>query len=214
MADAPSFEEVKPLLPDACRRWQVPAEFLRALQELREEAAVRFVRGAWAAGKRTIALIGPVGTGKTAAACVPLLTHWQVMRPYLRTPGDMAPILRPRPAFFLDMAEASAWSLWDKDDERMRDRALSTELLILDDLGRERGDGAAVLEAIINSRNAAERRTVLTSNLGPREFAERYGARILDRLRGDGAAFQATGPSLRGKLVGADLAQPRETETA
>lgn len=183
-----------PLLDAACRRWQVPVDVLRALREIRDTEPVAWMRAH--AEDRFSLLIGTVGTGKTVAACVPLLTHFAERRWFKN--GDEGKIVMPRSALFVSLSDMASWSLWDPVDRSMQRMAVDTELLVLDDLGTERGDGAAVVHAIIASRNAAQRRTVLTTNMAPPEFSERYGARILDRLRGEGSVFQATGASLRG----------------
>lgn len=189
--------ELKPLLLDACRRWEVPIEHAAALLELRDTEAVKFVRGLPATTPSAL-LIGEVGTGKTVAACSALLDHFKLVHPFHMKPGDMAPIIRPRSAFFASMSDLAALSLWDKVDRSTSRYATEVELLILDDLGMERGDGQAIVPAILSDRFANKRRTLLTTNLSAKEFADRYGLRTIDRLDAAGAVFRALGPSLRG----------------
>lgn len=187
----------------AMRNWGVPSRVEVSLRELQRTPAVEWVLARWApvataVAPTTMGLLGTVGTGKTTAACAPLLGHWRVVHPWFRVPGDMPAQSRPRAALFVSMATVAALSLWDDEDQRLRQRALETELLILDDLGGERGDSASVLERILGTRDAEHRRTILTTNLDARAFANRYGLRVLDRMRADDAVFNALGSSLRG----------------
>lgn len=66
-------------------------------------------------------------------------------------------------------------------------RYSSSEYLLLDDLGAEKG-GAWVIETfylLLNRRWEAERVTLVTSNLEPGEIAEKLGKRIASRLLGN-----------------------------
>lgn len=189
----------QPILLDALRRWQVPNRAVSGLLELRETPPVSWMR-TWLASRQLVALLsGSVGTGKTVAACVVLLEHFREVHPFMSVPGDLPPRILPRHALFVPMAELASLSLWDPEDRSMRGRAERSEFLILDDLGTERGDGAAAVQALVSARVSSGLRTVLTTNLGLDDFAVRYGARVMDRIRGDGSAFRANGPSLRGQ---------------
>lgn len=73
--------------------------------------------------------------------------------------------------------------------------------LVLDDLGTEFNDakGAfqAKLDRILDARYREYRRTVITTNLPPQSFAERYGERIQDRMREGGLWASISGASIR-----------------
>jgi DNA replication protein DnaC len=143
-------------------------------------------------------LLGKVGCGKTVAACWAILKNYRYRTVYMRIPGDMPPQKYWLGATFVSLAELASASLWDPEDRALRDRCDATSLLILDDMGLERGDGAAAVTQLLTSREAGKRRTILTSNLSLSAFAERYGERVTDRIRGDGVIHSLTGPSLRG----------------
>lgn len=73
--------------------------------------------------------------------------------------------------------------------------------LVLDDLGTEYVDGkgfmAALLDGVVDHRYANLLPTVVTTNLGPGDFRDRYGPRVADRLREAGAFIVVGGKSLR-----------------
>ena len=187
------MEVTREVFLDACRVWMVPPQVANTLLEVRETDAVTFVRSR---GTKSVVFAGPVGGGKTIAASEPLLHHF-TEKHWTAPSGDRGVSLLRRKALWVSMSEMASLSLWDKEDQRMKDRATETELLVLDDLGREPGDGAYLLENILNSRMSDLKQTTMTTNLRPEAFAERYGARIMDRMRADGAIFQVGGPSLR-----------------
>lgn len=71
-------------------------------------------------------------------------------------------------------------------------RMLSTSLLVLDDLGRERlakggydeDYAVGLLDRVIDARSRNRRATLWTSNLAPAALATRYGAALVSRLLG------------------------------
>lgn len=77
-----------------------------------------------------------------------------------------------------------------------------TRLLVLDDLGTEYSgaNGYAVerAAALLELRHAEGRRTIVTTNLLPAAIEERYGARLLDRLRERARVVLCGGSSMRG----------------
>ena len=90
------------------------------------------------------------------------------------------------------------------------DEAIAAPLLFIDDLGDEHVGEArysvAQITRVLGERFARCLPTICTTNLdrrrstpeAPEQFAERYGSRIDDRLRGAGVFVALTGASLRG----------------
>lgn len=81
-------------------------------------------------------------------------------------------------------------------------RIEEASLLVLDDMGWEYLDKAgyvrSALIGIIDDRIQAERRNILTTSLDEKQFCERYGDAIHDRLRGYGLWVDVErGPSMR-----------------
>ena len=199
------------------RRAGVPDVIARRLAEPLDQTEALRAADEWHAGTRsTLLLAGGVGSGKTLAAAKTIAEHFDVLRPWLREKGDMPPTIRWRSAFFVSLEWLTDRSLFQEDDRLARMRALETSLLVLDDVGTERGDGEAALRDLLSTRMAAGRRTVLTTNLSGAVFSERYRERIMSRIRGEGVIVQCGRVDLRTapKLVGADLAQPQEREPA
>ncbi len=134
--------------------------------------------------RRTLFFTGPVGCGKTHAAIV-------------------ARTLHPEPGEVVTAFALSRIAPWDDAIDRI---STCPGVLVIDDVGTEfeikAGRFAAVLDGVINERDCMERKTVITTNLPIDVFRERYGARVLDRIRGNGHAVQSSAESMRGEDVG------------
>lgn len=163
------------------RRARIPARYLEDLAAVRETPALTRVRawiGEGARAASVLVLAGAPGSGKTVAAA------WAL--------GELSG------TFF------AARSLVLSDAERGEAyRALtSCDLLVLDDLGSEYADrhgwSRSVIDAVIESRHADLRRTIVTTNLAGDAFARRYGQRVADRVRGAGCWYVVSGRSMRG----------------
>ena len=80
--------------------------------------------------------------------------------------------------------------------------------LVIDDLGTEFTDAKGFfqqrLDALIDARYREYRPTLITTNLSGRDFAQRYGQRVADRIREGGVFFEFNGKSMRntGEIVG------------
>jgi hypothetical protein len=136
-------------------------------------------RDAWA-----LVLAGAIGNGKTTAAC------WGLMH----APGD------GHFAKAYEVAQTPAW-------EPKRQTYEKTGFLVIDELGAEYGDsksfGLSNLWQILDRRYDDKRKTVITLNMSPDKFRERYGTqggeRFFDRLRDGGCVFVCSEQeSLRG----------------
>lgn len=150
-------------------------------------------RGAWEMARQWdgaggFVLVGANGTGKTHLACALLRRE----------------LARQVPGRFVDVAQflAEAKSRFGGEGEQAQayiDRIARTPLLLIDDLGKERGTGWAqeVMWTLLNGRYSATLPTLITTNLDFEELAESYGAAIADRLR-DYQWIEVGGKSMRG----------------
>jgi len=150
-------------------RFRPTPDTRRALDLCRRWAAA--YPGGPAADGVGIALVGPVGTGKThlAAAVVNALVERGHYPLFVSVPDLIA-------RFRAGIESGTA--------ERQLLLAKSAEVLVLDDLGAERvTDWAAEqLYRLINARYEALQPTIVTTNLEPSELAEHLGERAVSRL--------------------------------
>lgn len=129
----------------------------------------------------TLILVGQNGCGKSCAAAYacanfPGTTHWITAADLIRVYGDYGP-----------------------DAERARRRLRRCELLVIDDVATEMDPSkmcAALIEALDHRK---QRRTLITTNLGPEAWAQRFqDPRLHSRLKT--AEFVPDhGPDLRGR---------------
>jgi len=126
--------------------------------------AVRAARQ-WDAGRSALVLSGGRGCGKTVAAA------WRAL-------SDP-----PNALFrFCDAPRAARIGRYSSGWAELVD----APALCLDDLGAEYLDAkesfVADVSELVNAYYASRRRLIVTTNLSGDELAERYGARVLDRL--------------------------------
>ncbi len=154
------------------------------------DAALEWLELPIGAGHRdSLVLSGERGRGKSYAAAQALVR--------LR-PGDGC----PRWAKTLHVATWLHTRSHDEGSHRSLARIEEASLLVLDDMGWEHLDRAGfvrtALVGLIDDRIQSERRTILTTNLNEKQFCERYGDAIHDRLRGYGLWVDVEkGPSMR-----------------
>ena len=89
-------------------------------------------------------------------------------------------------------------------EEPRAEKYAETDLLIIDDLGTETLSAlaAASLFNLINTRIAAGRPTIISTNLGDEEIQSRYGDRIASRLFGEFRPFLFLGTDIRAQKQG------------
>lgn len=141
---------------------------------------------------RFLALVGERGRGKTVAAIWTLLERARRMR----VPG-----IAWSAGVFMTAPELRelATSNEPKDRELLH-RYMRAHTLVVDDLGTEAIDKRTeeIWNRLIGARQSdARARTILTSNLDEAAVVERYGVRVVDRIRHQGAVVQVEGPNLR-----------------
>lgn len=127
-----------------------------------------------------LVLSGKRGVGKTVAAA------WWA----LQQPGAVE---------FVTAQEFVTASSFDGE----RDRWITADALVLDDIGVEyqdvKGAASSAIDALVNEFYSQGRPLIMTTNLGRAEFKARVGERIADRIREcKGWREFANEPSLRG----------------
>lgn len=160
---------------------------LKAVLEYAQHVRLRLADG------RGLILKGPVGTGKSAAAA--LLVMQCVDDKIPAWFADCTSLLS-------DLSAIHALGQANKFDA-LEHRLMRADVLVLDDVGQERGDSWAQeqLEKIIAQRYAKMRPTVITTNLTEAQMAGRYGERIIDRLRQTSESIVFKGKSFRGGVA-------------
>lgn len=140
-------------------------------------------------GPRSLLLAGPARTGKTTAAyAIANDAHASGVWTVCRTAADLSAAFKP------DSGEPLAFQY-----------AAECELLLLDDLGRERVTDwwLEQLQRIVDVRCSNGRRMIATTNHGSNateaydELADRYGYPLVERLIDDGAVLIFDGPATR-----------------
>ena len=83
--------------------------------------------------------------------------------------------------------------------DKVLDDVVTCDVLVLDDLGRERITDWAQeqIHHVLNVRLASHLRTVVTTNLSSEEVGQRYGSPLLDRILDDAVVVKVTGTSRR-----------------
>jgi hypothetical protein len=154
---------------------RVPPKFTRLIcAGVRETACIRDVREWITGGRWSIAMLLAKGVGKTVGACWGLVEKRGGL--YVRAEE----IAEPNGRDLAERAEAAPYLVFDDACDE-----------VLTDLGTLR------IRQLLSNRHANELPTAITSNNGLGVFVERYGARIVDRLR-DGVLKEYGGQSLRG----------------
>lgn len=147
-------------------------------------SALSIARAWWPATRprpalTTLVLAGSYGVGKSLAAAW-LLAHHPALA---HAAYERAPELGE-----LELGSPDALA-----------RLAATRALVLEELGREAAIGPTIerLAELLALRLEKGRPTLVTTNLRLEQLRERYGAHIVDRLRGDGSFRALVEPSKR-----------------
>lgn len=178
-----------------CSDVGMPLRALAALPGLRETDAVAAMGGN---AKAAIVLLGgPPGTGKSVAAVH--AAHRAMVAAFAENPERVRESPE-RVAIFVRAVTLARSSAYGAEAQSLMGRLTSTRLLVLDDLGAEFQSPVwdMLLFEILDTRHGDMLPTVLTSNLGPADFAKRYGTRLLERIKEGGSAVFLNGQSMRG----------------
>jgi DNA replication protein DnaC len=156
---------------------------------LRDDQDPRGMVSSWLSrGPRALVVAGPARTGKTTAAyAIANDAHAAGQWVMVWTAADLSAALKP-------------------DGEPLAyDYATSCDLLVLDDLGRERVTDwwLEQLQRMVDGRCANERRLVVTANCAATaeaaydDLVARYGDPIVERLIDGGGVVVLDGPAVR-----------------
>lgn len=141
-------------------------------------------------GCRGVIFTGPVGTGKThmlCAAAIGVIKQAKIV-PLYRCVSDL---LREAKQDFNKSPDDYSVGIFDK--------AVETDVLLLDDLGAEQTTewAVTVISDIIDERYRSEKTTLITTNLTLDDIAKRYDQRIASRLREMSSVLLLDGPDRR-----------------
>lgn len=181
-------------VPHRLQRMGVPYDAVRGAKERRPseavEAAQEFIRDRDA---RFLLLLGEKGVGKTSAAALAL---WDFVAKYPW--NDLPQGSATEPAMFCPAFSVTRLSAFEPKDRDYVARLGRAHLLVVDDVGNEGTEfGRTTLVDLLLAREASRKRTVLTGNMTPKAFAERYGEALVDRVRASGIVRALKGRSLR-----------------
>jgi hypothetical protein len=139
----------------------------------------------WWTGNRSLTpalvLPGPVGVGKSTAACWVCLEWASSFNWRDRPTGDNI-----IPLAWMDNSALTKIGGFDGASAHLLDVAERAHLLVLDDAGKEHTRPAIeALTDVLRSRIDNRRLTVLTTNATGADFRKRYGEALADRLRAE-----------------------------
>jgi len=174
------LDPASPVELTAEQRWQelVPKRFALAKLDRLDDDVLSLVAG-WDT-RQNVAILGPVGTGKTFTALA------MARERYLTASMSM---------LFYPVVDVLAMLRPDGDERVTIDRLSTVPLLVLDDFGSERASPWTVeqLFAVINRRWMEERPTIVTTNHEPATLKETVEPRTYSRLVGEAYAIRLNG---------------------
>lgn len=177
-------------LGDHLSRCGVPTVILEAAKSPSLPTPATAAVNAWLPGTESfLVLLGRPGSGKSVAAAT-ILRAARKSTAFLGSDGPVATWRYSSRGGLFVRAGALATGVFADEGRARFERSLAVQFLVLDELGAERIDNSGIwlsmLDELIGHREANRLRTVITSNLTLAQFAERYGDRVVSRLRGAG----------------------------
>lgn len=174
----------------------IPAIHRNALFETKQTEALTAAHSWHWQHKPILLLLGAKGIGKSYAAARAYL-RWVLQN----SPKDLWQTSNRWQEFADDAASALCWMHIYKlvNDRDSAETAARAPFLVLDDLASEDATpgGKARVNYVISERYDNLKPTVITGNLSVKDFVERYGERIFDRISHYGTIANCTGENLR-----------------
>jgi hypothetical protein len=156
----------------------VPWRALASLRQLQDCQLIDLAKKFMAADRSLcplLTLVGPTGIGKTVASA------WVFREMARRTPAERS-TGSSEPLWWVQAPEFNRVSAFSGDDETRLRAMEQAALLVVDEVGDEvTGLAVSTLRDLWMAREAAGRRTVITSNLEPQAFRAKYGDAMWDR---------------------------------
>ena len=181
----------------------IPSRTLNAARSAEQTAAVKAVLEA--GDSEMLILSGGVGCGKSVAAAKWIVDgimdekRWKLSRGVDYYDNTIE--------YYFQNNDASVWvsatqlSRIDHYDGEGIAKFTKCSRLVIDDMAVEymdaKGFYLSLLDEILNDRYANKRATVMTTNFDAERFKERYGERIIDRIREAGRFYGCGSESLR-----------------
>lgn len=173
----------------------------RARSELAPTHAVQVARAWLASDAWGLLLLGNVGRGKSQAAA---WLYWRLRQEAFGVAQAPGVYQRVRDVLWLRGPVLARMNYHER--AQILTRCVNAYGLVVDELGSEPGAQLEPLSDMLEERGDHRRRTVITTNLERVGFSDRYGDRLVDRLREGGRderggarwAVEIGGESLRG----------------
>lgn len=130
-------------------------------------------------------LLGDPGTGKSAAAARWILSEGMAPRSWGGSGegDDFAWVYKGGPLLWKTARSLARVRQYEEAEMEILFRPAR---LVIDDIGMEyldaKGFLVSLIDEIVHERHRRELPTVMTANLSPKDFLERYGRRVVDRI--------------------------------
>ena len=179
------------LLPFRLRQWKVARLEARLVKAVPASwPAIAMVRDFWESRQRALVLYGPRRSGKSVAGAYWLTLEGRVpvQRASIGTSWEWDATSRFYSVFDLEQAQTS----FDREHQAVMEEMIGARALVLDDIGAETRSVQGGLTRVIYERHRYERATLITTNLNPQTFEQRYGARNVARINETGKFLGCT----------------------
>lgn len=178
-------------LPQHLERAGVPERIAEALLTVEERPAIAQVK-AWLDGPKSLVLLsGDAGRGKSVAAA----SMFRHAKRLVQWDGGAEETWDSSSCAFVTAEELASAGHFDDWARKTLVFLANARFVVLDDLGAEliTDPWRATLDALVDARFRAKRKTAITTNVStrrnkgtPSPFEQRYGARIARRIRESG----------------------------